>query len=119
MPNFTTSDGCPIDYTLYDARHANAPRLALIHSLALDRSIWDGAVGDLGCDMHVVAYDCRGHGRSGKPSGPYSVEQFARISRNFSIISAGLRRPSPDAPWGEWSRRRSAACIRGARRRLV
>lgn len=78
MPNFTTSDGCPIDYTLYDARHANAPRLALIHSLALDRSIWDGAVGDLGCDMHVVAYDCRGHGRSGKPSGPYSVEQFAR-----------------------------------------
>lgn len=78
MPNFTTSDGCPIDYTIYDARQADAPRLALIHSLALDRSIWDGVVGDLGCDVHVLAYDCRGHGKSGKPAGPYNVEQFAR-----------------------------------------
>ncbi len=78
MANFITSDGCAIDYTLYAARDANALRLALIHSLALDRSIWDGVVGELGCDVHVLAYDCRGHGKSGKPAGPYSVEQYAR-----------------------------------------
>jgi 3-oxoadipate enol-lactonase len=76
--SFLTSDGCSIGYTLYDAREAKAPRLALIHSLALDRSIWDGVVGELGCDVHVVAYDCRGHGKSGKPAGPYSAEQYAR-----------------------------------------
>lgn len=76
--SFLTSDGCAIDYTLYAARAENAPRLALIHSLALDRSIWDGVVGELGCDVHVLAYDCRGHGKSGKPAGPYTVEQYAR-----------------------------------------
>lgn len=75
---FTTSDGCAIDYTLHAARDAKAPRLALIHSLALDRSIWDGVVRELAGEVHVLAYDCRGHGKSGKPAGPYSVEQFAR-----------------------------------------
>jgi len=76
--SFRTSDGCPIDYSLHAAGNADAPRLALIHSLALDRSIWDGVVRELADDAHVLAYDCRGHGKSGKPAGPYSVEQFAR-----------------------------------------
>src|SRR5258708_23817703 len=75
---FTTSDGCAIDSSLHAAHEANAPRLALIHSLALDRGIWDGVVRELDGDVHVLAYDCRGHGKSGKPGGPYSVEQFAR-----------------------------------------
>lgn len=74
---FTTFDGCAIHYTLHAARQANAPRLALIHSLALDRSIWDGVVRELAGDVHVLAYDCRGHGKSGKRGGPYSAEQFA------------------------------------------
>ena len=75
---FTTSDRCAIGYTLHAARAANAPRLALIHSLALDRSVWDGVVRELAGDVHVLTYDCRGHGKSGKTGGPYSAEQFAR-----------------------------------------
>ncbi|HEV2201810.1 MAG TPA: alpha/beta fold hydrolase [Bryobacteraceae bacterium] len=75
---FATSDGCAIDYTLHAARQENAPRLALIHSLALDRSIWDGVVRELAGVVHVLAYDCRGHGKSGKHGGPCSVEQFAK-----------------------------------------
>ncbi len=75
---FQTQDGCPIDYTLYSARGTNAPRLALIHSLALNRTIWDGVVRELAGEVHVLTYDCRGHGKSGKPDGPYSVEQFAK-----------------------------------------
>ena len=39
---FKTSDGCAISYTLHPGPGANAPRVALVHSLALDRSIWDG-----------------------------------------------------------------------------
>src|SRR5215475_10851629 len=83
MANFKTADGCSIDYTLHAARTTGAaqdqsvPRLALIHSLALDRSIWDGVVRELAGDMHVLAYDCRGHGKSDKPAGPYTVEQYA------------------------------------------
>ncbi len=78
MANFTTSDGCLIDYTLQAGPHLIAPRLALIHSLALDRTIWDGVVRELAGDVHILTYDCRGHGKSGKPAGPYSVEQYAR-----------------------------------------
>jgi 3-oxoadipate enol-lactonase len=78
MANFTTSDGCVIDYTLHAGPHPKAPRLALIHSLALDRTIWDGVMRELAGDVRVLAYDCRGHGKSVKPTGPYSVEQYAR-----------------------------------------
>lgn len=77
MANFKTADGCGIDYTLHAAKKNGAPRLALIHSLALDRSIWDGVVREIAGDMHVLAYDCRGHGKSDKPAGPYTVEQYA------------------------------------------
>ena len=28
-------------------------------------------------DTAVVTFDCRGHGASDKPAGPYTVEQFA------------------------------------------
>ena len=77
MANFKTADGCSIDFTLHAAKKSDAPRLALIHSLALDRSIWDGVVRELAGDVHVLAYDCRGHGKSDKAVGPYTVEQFA------------------------------------------
>ncbi len=56
---------------------ANAPRLALIHSLALDRTIWDGVAEELEGEAHLLAYDCRGHGKSGNSGKPYAVEQFA------------------------------------------
>jgi 3-oxoadipate enol-lactonase len=96
MANFKTSDGCAIDYTLYKAYKDGAPCLALIHSLALDRTIWDGVVGKFAAsyrannvdwfsvpheystdDVNVLTYDCRGHGKSDKPASLYTVEQFA------------------------------------------
>ena len=72
---FSTSDGCAISYTLHGKK---GPRLALIHSLALDRSVWDGVVEALGTRVQILAYDCRGHGRSGRPHIPYTAELFAR-----------------------------------------
>jgi 3-oxoadipate enol-lactonase len=76
--SFKTSDGCTIDYTLHAAPRAGAPRVALIHSLALDRTIWNGVAAKLSENAEVLALDCRGHGRSGKPAGPYTTELFAR-----------------------------------------
>jgi 3-oxoadipate enol-lactonase len=75
---FSTSDGCTISYTLRNASGRRAPKLALIHSLALDRSIWDGVVERIGDRAEILAYDARGHGRSGHPHMPYSAELFAR-----------------------------------------
>lgn len=71
------ADGCAIAFTHHPAPRGSAPRLALIHSLALDRSFWNGVVAELGREAEILAYDCRGHGRSGKASGPYTVELFA------------------------------------------
>ena len=78
MPMFTTADGCPIAYTIHSPRTPNAPRMVLIHSLALDASIWDGVIYALAGRAEILAYDCRGHGRSGRPAGPFTTELFAR-----------------------------------------
>ena len=57
---FTTSDGVTIAFTLRAAPFADAPRIVLIHSLALDRSVWDGAVDTMRNDAAILTYDCRG-----------------------------------------------------------
>jgi 3-oxoadipate enol-lactonase len=78
---FTASDGLPIAYTLHAASapggaHSRS-RIALIHSLALDRSVWDGVVPLLTPYADVLTYDCRGHGRSGRTKMTFTPELFA------------------------------------------
>jgi 3-oxoadipate enol-lactonase len=73
----TARDGAQLQYTLHESGKPGAPRLTLIHSLALDRTIWDGVVAQLGADADVLTFDCRGHGASSKPPGPYSTALFA------------------------------------------
>jgi 3-oxoadipate enol-lactonase len=74
---FKTSDGCPIAYTVHPSSNPNAKRIVLIHSLALDASIWDGVVTTLAGAAEVLTFDCRGHGKSGRPAGPFTTELFA------------------------------------------
>ncbi|MEO7727522.1 MAG: alpha/beta hydrolase [Burkholderiales bacterium] len=74
---FTTTDGCAIGYTLHAHADAGAPRVALVHSLALDRSIWNGVVAELAPRASILAYDCRGHGLSSPVDMPYTATQFA------------------------------------------
>ena len=71
-----TRDGVAIAYTQIPAS-ADAPRIVYVHSLALDRSIWNGVIDRLTGSAEQVALDCRGHGRSGRSGMPYSVEQLA------------------------------------------
>jgi 3-oxoadipate enol-lactonase len=54
-----------------------AARVALVHSLAMDHSFWTPVVERLAADATVLSFDCRGHGTSGKPPGPYTAELFA------------------------------------------
>jgi 3-oxoadipate enol-lactonase len=74
---FMTPDGATIAYTRHTSHPQQGPRLALIHSLALDRSIWDRVVKHLGTSADVVTYDCRGHGRSDRRAVPFTVDLFA------------------------------------------
>lgn len=68
-------DGCRLFYRLYP--QAGKPRLAMVHSLALDGSIWNNVVQELGDEMEMLVYDCRGHGQSEKRAGKYSAQLFA------------------------------------------
>jgi 3-oxoadipate enol-lactonase len=75
-----------LSFTHRPAPHAAAPRLAFIHSLALDRSVWDGVVERLAGEVDMLTYDCRGHGQSeralppatSRGPGPYTASRFAR-----------------------------------------
>jgi len=67
-----------LSFTRRPGSRPGAPRLALIHSLALDRTVWDGVVAQLDGDVDLLTFDCRGHGASPKTPGPYSAQMFAR-----------------------------------------
>ena len=68
-------DGARIAYRL--TKGTGRHRFALVHSLAMDGTFWDRTAALLGDDADILVFDCRGHGRSDKPAGPYTVAQFA------------------------------------------
>jgi 3-oxoadipate enol-lactonase len=67
-----------LSFTQHPAPRPGAPRLALIHSLALDRTVWDGVVTRLKDEAEILTFDCRGQGKSPRTPGPYTTELFAR-----------------------------------------
>src|SRR5262245_12713239 len=67
-----------LSFTHHPAPKPRSPRVALIHSLALDRSVWDGVVARLKDEAEILTFDCRGHGRSLRTPGPYTAQMFAR-----------------------------------------
>jgi 3-oxoadipate enol-lactonase len=71
-----TSDGTCLAYSLREGR-GKGQRVVLIHSIGMDRKFWQPVMQRLAQDVSVLAYDCRGHGASGKPAQGYSVELFA------------------------------------------
>lgn len=73
----TADDGVKIVLDIYGDR--NAPdRAVLIHSLAMDCAYWRPVAERLARKgICVAALDCRGHGASGKPNGPYTIARFA------------------------------------------
>jgi 3-oxoadipate enol-lactonase len=74
-----TRDGVALRYTLRADPGAagRRPRLALIHSLALDQGVWEPVAERLAGRADILTYDCRGHGQSGRAPGPYRLAQFA------------------------------------------
>ena len=56
---------------------ANAPVVAMSHSLAANLSLWDAQAAALVPRYRVLRYDIRGHGGSDVPPAPYTLEQMA------------------------------------------
>jgi 3-oxoadipate enol-lactonase len=76
MPIINADDGCPLNVTVEG--QDNAPVLMLSNSLGTDLHMWDPQVKAFTEKFRVVRYDRRGHGKSGAPKGPYSMEQLGR-----------------------------------------
>ncbi len=55
-----------------------APALMLSNSLGTNLRMWDKQAAAFAKHFRLVRYDRRGHGRSGAPKGPYSMEMFGR-----------------------------------------
>ena len=66
-------NGIDIRYTVT----GDGPWLALSHSLACNLEMWDEEVKRLSKRFKVLAYDSRGHGESGAPTGPYTLDMIA------------------------------------------
>lgn len=66
----------------------------LVHGLASNCRLWDGAASHLaGLGHDVIALDLRGHGRSDKPDHGYSVPEVARdVVDIIEILSATTHR---------------------------
>jgi 3-oxoadipate enol-lactonase len=70
------ADGCPIHVEI-EGRE-NAPVLMLSNSLGTTLHMWDGQVKPFTEHFRLVRYDRRGHGQSGVPNGPYTMERLGR-----------------------------------------
>jgi 3-oxoadipate enol-lactonase len=80
------ADGCPINVEV--AGNDSAPVLILSNSLGTNLHMWDDQMAEWTKHFRVVRYDRRGHGKSGVPKGPYSME---RLGRDVLAIADGLK----------------------------
>ena len=69
-------DGCPIHVEVQGGE--GAPVLMLSNSLGTTYRMWDDQVQPFTEAFRLVRYDRRGHGRSGCPRGPYTMERLGR-----------------------------------------
>lgn len=72
----TSADGTRLHAEVYGPD--GAPTIVLIHGWCCSIRFWHYQLRDLSADHRVVAYDLRGHGRSGRPRmGGYSMDALA------------------------------------------
>jgi 3-oxoadipate enol-lactonase len=68
-----TANGIDIHYAL----EGEGPVVTLSHSLGCNLSMWDDQARALRGRYRVLRFDTRGHGQTGAPAGPYTLDQMA------------------------------------------
>jgi len=61
---------------LYSVEAGKGRPLVLLHPLGWDHRVWEREIQSLSAEYRVIACDARGHGKSSKPPGPYSMTGF-------------------------------------------
>jgi (E)-2-((N-methylformamido)methylene)succinate hydrolase len=57
--------------------------VTLVHGVGSNLESWDNVVPALAARFRVLRYDLRGHGQSGKPPGPYALDDFVEDLRTL------------------------------------
>lgn len=85
--------GVPLNVETYGPE--DAPPIVLLHGWMCTLEFWRLQVHDLAKDHHVVAYDARGHGRSGTPKdGDWSLDRLADDLEAVLVAAVGDDRPA-------------------------
>jgi 3-oxoadipate enol-lactonase len=79
------ADGCPIHVEVEGREQL--PVLMLSNSLGTDLHMWDDQVPAWTQHFRLFRYDRRGHGKSGVPGGPYTMD---RLGKDALAILDGL-----------------------------
>jgi len=79
---FFDSNGVRIRYVIV----GQGEPIILIHGWAADAEMWASATQDLSRNFRVIALDCRGHGKSGKPTDP---SQYGNVD-TADIVGPGI-----------------------------
>lgn len=69
---------CVGEIDLYFEILGSGDPVLLIHGLGSSSRDWQMQIPTLSKHFRIVTYDVRGHGKSDKPSGPYSMKLFAQ-----------------------------------------
>ena len=99
------ADGCLLNVSV-EGRDGG-PTLMLSNSLGCTLQMWEPQMATLSNCSAIVRYDRRGHGKSGVPPGPYSMERFGRACCD-SGRPTSRKRTGADYPWAAWSDNGSA-----------
>ena len=78
------------EITLYYEIHGEGEPLLFIHGLGSSSRDWELQLEFFAQNYLVILLDVRGHGRSGKPPGPYSIPLFAEdIKKLLQALQVG------------------------------
>lgn len=85
-----TNDG--VDLAVYQHGDPERPTVLCVHGFPDDHTVWEGIVRELATTYHVVTFDVRGSGESGKPRAiaDYRLDQLA------DDIASVIARVAPD-----------------------
>ncbi len=73
-----TIQGCTLFYRWQHPENAKGPTVLLLHGWGCDSSIFSFIESGMPADASVLTIDFPGHGKSGEPSQPWGVKEYAQ-----------------------------------------
>lgn len=102
--SFTTSDGAHISYC-FDGRD-DARVIVLSNSLGTGTEMWRAQMPRFARNFRVLRYDSRGHSRSSKPHGEYSIgrlgQDVVELLQYVGVVRAAYCGLSMGGMVGQW-----------------